>query len=385
MQARRFSSIGADGGEIDTAEVGPNAADVLRQLGAILDSPRFRGAVLLRKFLSHCVEETLQGRGDRLKIGNIARDVFGRREDFDNSYDSVVRVNAHRLRQALELYNANEGAQANIQISMKPGSYIPVIDYRLHPLAPSPAEQYLKFVDAYHYSVSGHAYDLAKHKITEGLTEHPEDPELIAGLAEITTDGYHFFGGGWRQIEEARKLFDKAYRLAPSNPRVLVVGGLLSVVESDLAGAAELGRALQMVHKNSSPAFGSFLIELAYPNVADATFSAPAEHTLADLPGWLHFPYFLGHYRRREYESALSEAILMAMPQYYLALVSRAAALAQLGLMQAAHSELKSAVALTPRLLRQPKRLLKDFITRDDDLEHVIDGLQRAGLRQLKG
>ena len=79
----------------------------------------------LRKLLSYLIREELEGHGDRLKAYAIGVDVFGRSADFDPNNDSIVRVEMTRLRQALDVYYAGEGAEDPIRIAFSKGSYRP--------------------------------------------------------------------------------------------------------------------------------------------------------------------------------------------------------------------------------------------------------------------
>lgn len=77
------------------------------------------------QFLRFVVQETLEGRGDRLKAFTIATSVLGRGSDFDPQANSVVRVQAKRLRELLENYYRGAGAKNPIHIMLPVGSYQP--------------------------------------------------------------------------------------------------------------------------------------------------------------------------------------------------------------------------------------------------------------------
>ena len=77
---------------------------IREQLGRILASPEFHATDKMRGFLRFVVEEKLAGRSHRLKGYTVAVEVFGRGEDFDAANDPIVRIQAGRLRRALERY-----------------------------------------------------------------------------------------------------------------------------------------------------------------------------------------------------------------------------------------------------------------------------------------
>lgn len=75
--------------------------------------------------LRFIVEETLAGRGDRLKGVAVAIAVFGRDETFDQQSDPVVRLEARRLRSDLDSYFINAGNQDPVRITIPKGGYVP--------------------------------------------------------------------------------------------------------------------------------------------------------------------------------------------------------------------------------------------------------------------
>ncbi|MEJ2207166.1 MAG: adenylate cyclase, partial [Gemmatimonadota bacterium] len=77
---------------------------IRRQLDRILASPEFHATDKMRAFLRFVVDEKLAGRTHRLKGYTVAVEVFGRAKDFDATNDPIVRIQAGRLRRALERY-----------------------------------------------------------------------------------------------------------------------------------------------------------------------------------------------------------------------------------------------------------------------------------------
>lgn len=98
--------------------------DAIRaELDRVLASEAFDASPRNRQFLRYVVEETLAGRAERIKAYAIATTVFGRDADFDPQSDSIVRIEAGRLRRALERYYLMAGAGEGIRISIPRGSY----------------------------------------------------------------------------------------------------------------------------------------------------------------------------------------------------------------------------------------------------------------------
>ncbi len=101
----------------------------LEQLERILQSKFFQGSEYLRAFLKYVVVKTLNCADDQLKEYTIATEVFGRNDAFDPRTDSVVRVNAGRLRSKLEEFYKTEGRDNKVKIDLPKGHYIPTFSY----------------------------------------------------------------------------------------------------------------------------------------------------------------------------------------------------------------------------------------------------------------
>lgn len=108
----------------------PSSKDVRRALERILASPDFSVPDRVADFLKYVVEETLQGREEKIKAFTVAVDVFGRDDAFDPQSDPVVRIEAARLRRALERYYLLAGQDDPIHIDIPKGSYVPAFRIR---------------------------------------------------------------------------------------------------------------------------------------------------------------------------------------------------------------------------------------------------------------
>jgi len=142
---------GGDGtvGATPQVQSPPTADDVRAQLDTLLASPNLDVPSRARRFLRYVVEETLAGRADRIKAYAIGIEVFERNSDFDAQSDPVVRIEAGRLRRALERYYLSDGLTDPVVITIPKGGYIPhfawrspsIPDYAAVPVA-QPAEPF---------------------------------------------------------------------------------------------------------------------------------------------------------------------------------------------------------------------------------------------------
>ena len=100
--------------------------EIRAELHRILEHPEFKATARIREFLQFVVEQTLAGNARRLKGFTIAKEVFGRDENFDAAHDPVVRIQAGRLRRAIERYYLVAGGNDPIHIDIPKGGYVPV-------------------------------------------------------------------------------------------------------------------------------------------------------------------------------------------------------------------------------------------------------------------
>ena len=110
--------------EGNTDQQPPTQSEVREALQKVLASSAFTASIRNRRFLSYVVEETLDGRGSRIKAYNIALAAFDRNEDFNPLADPIVRIEASRLRRSLEHYYLTSGKTDPIKIAIPKGSYM---------------------------------------------------------------------------------------------------------------------------------------------------------------------------------------------------------------------------------------------------------------------
>jgi eukaryotic-like serine/threonine-protein kinase len=104
--------------------------DLHQQLERILASDIFARSRRLQDLLRYTVEQIGNGRGETIKEYVLAVEVFGRKPSFDPRFDSIVRVQASRLREKLEKYYTTEGRTDAILIALPKGAYVPTVQRR---------------------------------------------------------------------------------------------------------------------------------------------------------------------------------------------------------------------------------------------------------------
>jgi hypothetical protein len=118
---------------------GPKSSDLEAQraeLQTVLHSEQFTRAPMLAHLLSYLCEKLFAGEARQIKEYTVGVEVFHRESSYDQNSDSIVRVEANRLRKRLAEYYAGEGASHRLHIAIPVGQYVP----EFVSAAPLPAE-----------------------------------------------------------------------------------------------------------------------------------------------------------------------------------------------------------------------------------------------------
>lgn len=108
----------------------PTDAEIRTALDELLADKNLHMSERNRRFLRFVAEEKLAGREERIKSYTVAVDVFGRAPTFDSLTDPIVRIEATRLRAALDAYYSGPGSETEIIIELPKGGYVPLFRRR---------------------------------------------------------------------------------------------------------------------------------------------------------------------------------------------------------------------------------------------------------------
>ena len=100
------------------------------ELQSVLASQEFLRAPKLAHLLTYLCEKLFAGEAHQIKEYSVGLEVFQRGSSFDQDSDSIVRVEANRLRKRLAEYYAGDGATHAIQIKIPVGQYVPRFEVR---------------------------------------------------------------------------------------------------------------------------------------------------------------------------------------------------------------------------------------------------------------
>src|SRR5262245_47962609 len=102
-----------------------NPSEIDGQVARIATSRTLSSSSSLVRLLQFIVAETQAGRANELKEYTLGTEVLGRGSQFDPRVDTIVRVQARRLRAKLDEYYKSEGKDDPVVIRLQRGSYVP--------------------------------------------------------------------------------------------------------------------------------------------------------------------------------------------------------------------------------------------------------------------
>lgn len=224
---------------------GLEAGPVREALARVEASRSFRGATRHRALLRHLVTRLLAGDTAALKETVIAVEVFGRPADrFDPVRDSIVRVEARRLRARLAAYHASEGRGVPLRIELPVGSYVPqlVAVASLPPGAEATRRARDLVERGEHYlrqPLSQASLEAALARFDSALREAPDSAAACVGLGRAWLN----LATGWYRdpavaSEHAAEALQQALLLDPTQPLAhTLLGALQHLFQRDWPAA----------------------------------------------------------------------------------------------------------------------------------------------------
>lgn len=238
-------------------------------------------------------------------------------------------------------------------------------------------------VHYYNQSFSEETYQQARVAAELAVKIDPENALAWAALSEMLCDGYtHNFSNDnfETSITGALNAARRAVSLNRSSDYAYWALALAAMAARDtntVIGASE--SLLELEPPPSYRAFAGWCLALAGQWERGLKILAQNKKIMQLYLGWLHHAPFLNYYQQGQYEYALDEAVKMNVPMLVWDPLDRAAALGQLGDRDNAIMAVNEIILLHPDLIDDPRRYLNCYIMQDELVDHVIEGLIKAG------
>jgi tetratricopeptide (TPR) repeat protein len=233
----------------------PAAAAVEAALEKVLSSAVFGHSPRLRRFLEFVVRYSLAGHDDRIKEYSIGVDVFDRGVRFNPRCDSIVRVEAIKLRDKLLEYYRTEGTTDALTISIPRGSYRPLFDLREAPPAAllDDPESLCCQVESLILQASPEALARARYVLECAIGRWPKNAELHVMLASATLASIEIESMSPREgVPLLRRAARRALRLDPHSGQAHFFNSVPRVIGADKTAAFEgVNKALQAAPRSA--------------------------------------------------------------------------------------------------------------------------------------
>ncbi len=265
----------ADTDDLDAAlraDAGISPALVQSELARITLSQSFRPSRRHQQLLRHLVEQAVAGNRGALKEHVLACEVFDRPIDaFDPARDTIVRVEARRLRQRLERYYGGEGSDATLEIRLPVGSYVPTLRHREGPVDVGTRRARDLVERGEHFlrqPLSKSTLEAALARFDAALRESPGYVPALAGMGRAWLNlatGWH--GDPRPAAEHAAEALRLALKVDPDHAVAnTLLGAILHQFEYDWPAArARFERAIALAPQQAfvHSAFGCHLLARA--------------------------------------------------------------------------------------------------------------------------
>jgi hypothetical protein len=219
--------------------------------------------------------------------------------------------------------------------------------------------------------------------LTTAVKNDPHSAIATACLAALHGNNYAMdFAGSDESYKILGELAEKAYVLDPYGLIVQLVLGFKCLLYEEKRRFFQIADRMLKNNPNGTLRLGSLGFHMALygdwergKKILDSLMMDNLEY-----PRYFYGVTSLYYYRKSDYESALNEAYLYSVPGFFWGPMLRASALGQLNRKMEAKTELDRLLELKPDFPGKAHYLISRFVKEDSLVDHVVEGLQKAGL-----
>jgi TolB-like protein len=235
---------------------------------------------------------------------------------------------------------------------------------------------------AYNHRVNAEEHAAARAGLERALKQAPNNADCWAILSHLYREEYaHGFNVRPDPIGRAFAAARRAVEIAPSNH--LAYFALASAQFFQRQYQSFRNNAERAISLNPMDAFTAAYLGFQIAYAGDWERGCALVERARQLnphhPGWYWFASFFDAYRKSDYRGALDIALKVNMPGFWRTYLALAAAYGQLGEREAARNAVRELLAIRPDFAMAAREELGKWW--DAELiEHLIDGLRKAGL-----
>jgi adenylate cyclase len=255
--------------------------------------------------------------------------------------------------------------------------------------APADLKAYDAILRFYHYEtlVSPEAFQNALTALERAVEIDPEYGLAWAMLGHLYADNHALgFCEIEAPLEKALTFAQKGVALAPQNQLARDALTLVHFHRGDKRSFLEHAEQTVALNPNSPYIIGVAGWHMALYGEWERGLTLLEKGMKLNPyhPSWFHLASYMDYYRRGEYESAFAEALKFNYPDLFWDPLMRAAALGRMGREREAKAAVAELLKLEPDFAARGRRLISHYVKVDTLIDAINEGLQKAGLVDLK-
>jgi adenylate cyclase len=295
---------------------------------------------------------------------------------YDGSIEDIFALQDQVIGQIVEQLKVQLSVGEQNRITRIPTKNLEAYDY------------YLRAEEEGYYVADSARYRMTLGYYQKAIELDPEFASAYAGYARATVEvlrlGFDNLLSGAVARKNAYDAASRALQLEPQNARTLTVLAILQTLDSRHKEAIESARQAVAYSPSSAEAQINLGLVLAYAGQRQEAVKA-VETALRLNPKSEPGVYLLAgvvYYFDRQYERAIAslEEARTELPTSEIALQYLAASYARLERLDEARAMFESLRQILPMLSLAFYRLQDEHVKEQDDLDHLLGGLQKAGI-----
>ena len=240
----------------------------------------------------------------------------------------------------------------------------------------------------YYYYQIHHTHDTAEpafNALKQALANDPESGIVLAMLATMYGTRYllDLPGNNEEVLKQTVELSNKALELEPNNQFVRISHAWSHfIMDEKDAFLTEMKTALNLNPRSPFQvgAIGFYLALYGKWNEGKILLDKAMNQNIG-FPTWFYGATTIYFYRLKDYKNAYSEALKYSVKGVFWGPLLRAASLGQLGRTSEVEKDILDLIALRPDFETKARLLISRYVKEDKLVEHIIEGLKKAGLK----